>query len=392
MGTAPGYDVIHVGFLLGHGGDALQMLTLAQGTQQAGLRTKVVVPRTAESVKFEERCRAAGVECERTSLISADMTGPTQSIRSLSRLLGEAEARVFHFHSGNSCLPRALMVTLELRRPRHAVATLQSPIETIVPGSLRARTWSFFANRRLDAVISPSAHGSSFQRRCGVSTSRVQTIRNAVEVARFASGDPTGPRVLLGAREDEPIVLFASRLDRQKGPVQAVEIFARAARRFPAARLVFVGTGSEDSAIRAAAARLGVADRTQLMGYQTNIPDWLAAATVWLLPTERENFSVAVLEALAAGLPIVSTSCPGNDEVLVGEQNAITFPVGDIATAAAGLARVLGDPDLRRRLRAEARLTAAENSAEAMVERVRALYPEPGSSLSAQQHLQRGER
>lgn len=375
MSAGPGYDVIHIGFLIGHGGDALQMLTLAHGSQVTGLRTKVIVPRTPESVKFEERCRALGVECERSPLISADMTGPTQSIPSLLRLLRENRARVLHFHSGNSCLPRALMLSLEIQRPGHALATLQSPVETIVPGSLRARTWAFFANRRLDAVISPSDHGSAFQRRCGVSSTRIHTIRNAVEVSRFASGDPSGPRALLELSDAETMILFASRLDPQKGPVPAVEIFARVAPQFKGARLVFVGTGSEEPAIRSAAHRLGVADRTHLMGYQTNIPDWLAAATVWLLPTERENFSVAVLEALAAGLPILSTSCPGNDEVLIGEQNAITFPVGDIAMAAAGLARILGDAELRRTLQRQARLTAAQHSAEAMVESVRALYP-----------------
>ena len=59
--------------------------------------------------------------------------------------------------------------------------------------------------------------------------------------------------------------------------------------------------------LTAEAKRLGLADRVRLVGYQTNVPDWLAAATVWLLPTERENFSVAVLEALAAGCTVLST-------------------------------------------------------------------------------------
>ena len=68
----------------------------------------------------------------------------------------------------------------------------------------------------------------------------------------------------------------------------------------------------------------------RLAGYQTNVADWLAAATVWLLPTERENFSVAVLEALAAGCAVLSTTCPGNDEVLTDRENRGLFPVGDI--------------------------------------------------------------
>ena len=67
------------------------------------------------------------------------------------------------------------------------------------------------------------------------------------------------------------------------------------------------------------------ADRVRLVGYQTNVPDWLAAATVWILPTERENFSVAALEAMAAGCAVASTICPGNAEVLLDGVNSLTF-------------------------------------------------------------------
>jgi glycosyltransferase involved in cell wall biosynthesis len=207
-----------------------------------------------------------------------------------------------------------------------------------------------------------------------VRAARVKTIHNAIETSRFASGDPSGPGALLGIEEGAPVVLFSSRLDPIKHPADAVQIFARGAAEFPDAQLVFVGTGSEEDSVRAEAQRLGVAARTHLVGYQTNIPDWLALATVWLLPTERENFSVAVLEALAAGRPILSTNCPGNDEVLVDGENSITFPVGDIERAAAGLKRLLGNVELRDSLAVQARLTAAEYTAEVMVERVHELY------------------
>jgi glycosyltransferase involved in cell wall biosynthesis len=372
------YDVIHIGFVTGHGGDALQMLTLARGIQATGLRTKIIVPRAEASAAFAGRCAAAGIPCERTPLIAADMAGPKQSLGSVLKLLRENRAPIMHIHSGNSCLPRSFMLAMELVRPRHAVATLQSPVETIVPGSVRARTWAFFANRRLDAVISPSAHGSRFQLRCGVNSKRVISVPNAIETARFASGRPSGPRAVLGLQAGEPIVLFSSRLDPIKRPVDAVHIFAHGAAEFPNAHLVFAGTGSEQSAVEEAARRCGVASRTHLVGYQTNVPDWLAAATVWLLPTGRENFSVAVLEALVAGCPVLATDCAGNDEVLVDEQNAFTFHVGDTVTAAARLARLLGDAELRARLKAGARQTGSYYSAESLVERVRGIYAHLG--------------
>jgi glycosyltransferase involved in cell wall biosynthesis len=153
-----------------------------------------------------------------------------------------------------------------------------------------------------------------------------------------------------------------------------VQIFAAVADTFPSAVLVFVGRGDLEDAVAEAAARFGLADRVRLVGYQTNVPDWLAAATVWLLPTERENFSVAVIEALAAGCAVLSTRCPGNDEVLVDGVNALTFSVGDVAAGASALARLLQGYDLRTRLRAAAQETAQAYTAASMVDGYRRIY------------------
>ena len=89
------------------------------------------------------------------------------------RLLRELDAPILHFHTGNSCLPRSLMIALELGRAPRSFVTLQSPYETIEPGSTRARFWALTAGRRMHAVISPSEHGSRFQRACGVPLSRL---------------------------------------------------------------------------------------------------------------------------------------------------------------------------------------------------------------------------
>jgi glycosyltransferase involved in cell wall biosynthesis len=138
--------------------------------------------------------------------------------------------------------------------------------------------------------------------------------------------------------------------------------------------LVFVGQGDEERMVMQESARLGIAERVRMVGYQTDIPNWLAAATVWLLPTERENFSIAVLEALAAGCAILSTNCQGNDEVLVDGQNALTFAVGDVGEATEQLRRLLREPPLRARLSANARASAQAFSIPNVVEGYRTVY------------------
>jgi glycosyltransferase involved in cell wall biosynthesis len=367
-------DVTYIGFVLGHGGDALQMLELANGMKNRGTDVSIVVPAVETSVNFKERCDALGIECARTPLISATMQGARQRLSSITLLLRSIHTPIVHFHTGNSCLPRTVMTALELLRYRPSYVTLQSPYETILPGSARARFWAATARRRLGAVVSPSAHGTAFQLRCGVPASLVATVRNSIDVDAMTRGDGGEARAALGVGPHDPIVLFCSRIDAQKRPLEAVRIFGGVAAEFPTARLVFVGRGDDEAAVRAEAARLGLQHRVHLVGYQTNVASWLAAATVWLLPTERENFSVAVLEALAAGCPILSTSCQGNDEVLVNNENAITFSVGDVAVAVDGLRALLGSPDLRDRLRIGAQKSAQAYTVDNMVDSYRAIY------------------
>ena len=174
------------------------------------------------------------------------------------------------------------------------------------------------------------------------------------------------PSSALGA--DDALIVFTSRLDSQKRPVDAVRILHAALDEFPTATLVFVGSGTESDAVTECAARLGVSERVRLMGFRTDIADWLAAATVWILPTERENFSVAVLEALAAGCAVLSTPCPGNDEVLVDGDNSLTFAIGDVDGGAAQLRRLLADPTLRERLAESGVEVAAQYTVERMVD------------------------
>src|SRR5215218_3318439 len=338
-------DIAYIGFVLGHGGDALQMLDLASGARAQGARVRIIVPELESSLSFKARCDELGIDCLRSSLISVTADGIRQHPLDVTRLLRSVKEPIVHFHTGNSCLPRTVMTSLVALRYRRSFVTLQSPYETLEARSLRARYWALTARWSLAAVVSPSEHGSRFQREMGVPDALVTTIHNSIDVDAIRSGDGAVAREQLGVGADVPLVVFTSRLDGQKRPLEAVEIFSAVAAEFPTARLVFVGRGDLHEAVVVAAEQRGLADRVDMMGYQTNIGDWLAAATVWLLPTERENFSVAVLEAMAAGCAVLSTTCRGNDEVLVDGVNSRTFAVGDVPAAQSGLRGLLADPD-----------------------------------------------
>ena len=367
-------DVVYVGFVLGHGGDALQMLQLARGVQASGCRVRIVVPELETTRTFKQRCDALGIECERSPLLTATSEGARQKPLAVARLLRSLREPIVHFHTGNSLLPLLLLLNLMVQRHRRSFATIHSPYETIRPKTARARLWAFVARRRLAAVVSPSEHGSSFQRSCGIDAHLVRTIHNCVDLEAIVKADPDPVRRQLGVANDIPLIVFTSRLDLQKRPVDAVRIFALISSEHPTARLVFVGSGDEHDAIVTEARLSALSDRVDLVGYQKNVPDWLAASTIWLLPTERENFSVAVLEALAAGCTVLATECEGNREVLVDGANARTFPVGDIRSAGRILGELLVDDGQRDRLTAGARATASRYSIDEMVNQYCHLY------------------
>jgi glycosyltransferase involved in cell wall biosynthesis len=244
--------------------------------------------------------------------------------------------------------------------------------------------WARAVDRHFRRIICVSADSRQRQIRNGVPAGRTTLIYNGIDVARFASGSAAAAwRALPDVPPGSRLILSTARLDEQKQPMAAVEAFARIAAEFPEVHLVLTGRGPLEEATRTAAARAGVEGRVHLVGHQSNVPDWLAAAAVWLLPTLGEGFSMAVIEAMAAGCPIVSTRCAGNNEVLEDDVNALTVPVRDVDALAGALRRVLSDPSLAARLAAAARTTAARYSLDGVVDRHLESYDLPRVAAGA---------
>jgi len=369
------HDIIFIGFVLGHGGDAAQMLELAAGMQSRGKRVKVVVPDLPTTQLFAQQGLARGVEVVRTPLIRADPVAPRQVPADLIRLFCSNPAKLLHLHTGDFCLSRTVprvMGDLNIP-PDKVVVTVHSPYDTLTPEHERAVAWAQAAGQRIRYIVCPSQHAIRTQLKYGVPERNLAHIPNGINTALFRSGDGARIRSELKIGQHEPLIVITSRLDSQKRPLDALASFERIASDIPA-HLAFVGLGSLEADLRSKIHATGLSHRVHLMGHRDDVPDWLAAATVWVLPTEAENFSLAVLEALAAGCPIVSTLCKGNNEVLVADKNALIHDVGDVDGIASALRRVLSEPDLRDRLSANAAVTSSKYGVDQMVDRYAALY------------------
>lgn len=187
----------------------------------------------------------------------------------------------------------------------------------------------------LSAEIEAEARGMGF--------TRVHRLPNGVETAAIDAARPVRPA------GDVPTVLFAGRLDRQKGVDLLIHAFAEVARAVPFVRLVLAGEGPEGRELSNLARRVGVADRVDLLGRRDDVWGLLKGATVCALPTRAEGMSNTLLEALAAGCPVVATDIAPNAEVLAGGAGVLV-PTDDPGALAHALKVLLERPDERARL------------------------------------------
>jgi glycosyltransferase involved in cell wall biosynthesis len=169
----------------------------------------------------------------------------------------------------------------------------------------------------------------------------VRYVPNGIDLARFAA---PGPRGQAGV----PVIGTVAALREEKNISRLLRAFAAVAAGRPC-RLVIVGDGPERPALEAAAQALGVADRVTFTGHRDDTPALYAGFDVFALTSDTEQMPLSVIEAMASGLPVVSTDV-GDVRTMVAAANAgLVGPLEDGAIAAS-LAALLDDPALRDRL------------------------------------------
>lgn len=183
-------------------------------------------------------------------------------------------------------------------------------------------------------------------------------IPNATDLERFAAAEAAQ----LGFPGDAVVVGFLGRLHRDKGIRELGRAWRRVAAAEPRAHLFVAGEGEHEAELREA---LGDAARVRLLGFRADVPELLAAADVLALPTYAEGFPNVVVEAMAAGVPVVAADVPGPDEAVVDGETGLLVPVRDDAALEAALLRLIRDPELRARMGRAARARAEAEYSEA---------------------------
>jgi glycosyltransferase involved in cell wall biosynthesis len=195
---------------------------------------------------------------------------------------------------------------------------------------------------------------------------RVERIPNAVPPLPGGRADPAAQ-----------VVVAAGRLTRQKGFDLLVRAFAAVAPDRPGWELRIHGGGRERAALERAIEAAGMAGRIRLMAPTRRLGDAFAAASVFALSSRFEGFGIVIVEAMAAGLAVVSFDCPrGPAEIIAPGRDGVLVPAGDVGALARELGALMDDPDRRRALAAAGIETARAYDPRAIAARWTALLDE----------------
>jgi glycosyltransferase involved in cell wall biosynthesis len=176
---------------------------------------------------------------------------------------------------------------------------------------------------------------------------RTTVILNAVDVARVPRAGHDGAR---------PRILSVGRLAAPKDFRTLVGALAQLPR--GAAEALIVGDGPDRAQLEAEIARLGLAEHVLLAGERRDVPELLAGADLFVLSSRSEGLPVSVLEAMAAGLPVIASRVGGLPELVADGETGMLVEAGDVDELAAALRLLLAEPALRRRLGAAGRACA----------------------------------
>ncbi|MEU1280168.1 glycosyltransferase [Streptomyces sp. NPDC005805] len=261
---------------------------------------------------------AAGLRDDGVAVTDLGMRG-NRDLAALPRLVRRIRAGRYdlvHTHLYRACVYGRLAARLA---GVPSVATEHSLGKAEIEGRplTRGVRALYLATERLGAAtvaVSPTV--AARLRAWGVPGERVRTVPNGVDAARFRF-DPAARAALrarLGLGEGAFAIAGIGRLV----PGKRFEILVEAVAALPGAVLLLAGDGPEREALRALAVRLGAAGRVRLLGERDDVPAVLSAADAFVSTSREEAFGLAVVEALAAGLPVLHGACPAVDDLPAG--------------------------------------------------------------------------
>ncbi|MCU1497336.1 MAG: glycosyltransferase [Acidimicrobiales bacterium] len=333
---------------------AIGVLWLIRGLGPGGAERLLVAHACAGSADFRyevayqvaEKDQLVG-ELEAAGVVVHRLAGPTWPL-ALRRLAAERHIDVVHSHSPVMAVGARLAFRVLPGRDRpRLVYTEHNRWEAYRPLTRYANAATFALDHETLAV-SEEARGSVSDRLRG----RVETVHHGIDAAsvRAAAGDRLEVRRALGVEPDAPLVVQVANYRREKAHEVMVAAGRILADEGNPVRIILVGQGPLQGEVEALIEAEGLGASVQVLGFRDDVAAVLAASDALVLSSDHEGLPVAVMEAFALGVPVVSTGVGGIPEAVTDGVEGLLVPPRDPVALAGAIARVTGDPDLRRTL------------------------------------------
>jgi glycosyltransferase involved in cell wall biosynthesis len=346
------------------GGMQTHTLALAQHLRATGVDVLVITRRYEDFPLYEE---VGGLPIYRVNVHpnASRARAMLQFLTGALRLMTVEQHRFQIIHSHQVISPTTIgLIGRELMRKKLIV----NPHSPKQGGGLRillqerpcsGRPRLFWMKKRADVFIAISQEIERDLTDLGFPPDKIVCIPNGVDTTRFSplsTADKAACRHDLGL-SDGPILIYAGRLSAVKQLDVLLRAFAGLAPRFSArGRLLIVGEGEELEHLKSLAIELGIGQQVVFVGPVLSIERYLQASDVFVLPSQSEGLPLALLEAMACGLPCVASATGGVLDVVRSKINGLTVPAGDVCALQKALEALWPNSSKAAQLGRQARL------------------------------------
>jgi glycosyltransferase involved in cell wall biosynthesis len=214
----------------------------------------------------------------------------------------------------------------------------------------------------------------------GLKDEKFAVVHNGVDLARFAGYSSSETRkalkVSLGLPPEAMVVGNVSRLLQGKGHDIFIKSAAMVLKKYPLARFLIVGEGPMESDLKSLARQQGVFDKIVFAGLRPDVPELLATMDVFVFPSRMDAFGLCLVEAMAAGCPVVAADTCAIPEIIHDGVEGFLFPAKDVETLADKILRLLSDKALAEQCASRALERAKEFDGPTMTRKIEAIYDE----------------
>jgi glycosyltransferase involved in cell wall biosynthesis len=296
----------------------------------------------------------------------------------LREIILRHDINLIHGHDHKSDLFAYCLCRWLWRRQMTVVSTAHAWVMLGLKGELYRRL-DLSLMRRFDHLIAVSHATKDEMVDAGVPANLISVIHNGIDTEAWSPGRTISTlRDELSLGQAFPVIGYVGRIMPEKDLETWLRAAALLARKFPSARFVLVGEGKDSGTfnqLKRLAAELGIADRTHFPGYRSDLLPVYEAFDVFVLSSRREGLPNSILEAMALGLPVITTDVAGAKELVVDGQTGYVRPQGDAQGIARALIALAESERLRRHMSHSGReRIEREFSFATRLQRIEALY------------------